>query len=91
MLVRLWHEIVRVNKYTDIQQDKLNSKFMELRLEKPWKSVKEKLMEHNTKLTEEDLNYEKGKEDELLESLSKKMGRSKQEIKAWIESMSFND
>jgi len=63
---------------------------MQLQLEKPWKFVKEKLMEHNTELTDEDLNYEKGKEDELLERLSKKMGRSKQEIKEWIESMSFN-
>jgi uncharacterized protein YjbJ (UPF0337 family) len=63
---------------------------MQLQLEKPWKFVKEKLMEHNTKLTDEDLNYEEGKEDELLERLSKKMGRSKQEIKEWIESMSFN-
>ncbi|HTE12169.1 MAG TPA: hypothetical protein VK645_14395 [Chitinophagaceae bacterium] len=63
---------------------------MQLQLEKPWKFVKEKLMEHNTELTDEDLNYEKGKEDELLERLSKKMSRSKQEIKEWIESMSFN-
>jgi uncharacterized protein YjbJ (UPF0337 family) len=64
---------------------------MELQLEKPWKMVKEKLKEHNTKLTDDDLNYEKGKDDELLERLSKKMGRSKQEIKEWIESLSFND
>ena len=64
---------------------------MELQLEKPWSRVKEKLKEHNTTLTDEDLQYEKGKEDELLERLSKKMGRSKQEIKEWIESLSFND
>ena len=64
---------------------------MELQLEKPWKFVKEKLMEHNTDLTDEDLRYKKGEEDELLERLSKKMGRSKEEIKEWIESMSFND
>ena len=64
---------------------------MELQLEKPWTLVKQKLMEYNTKLTEDDLYYEKGKEDELLERLSKKMGRSAQEIKEWIESLSFND
>jgi hypothetical protein len=64
---------------------------MQLQLEKPWKFVKGKLMEHNTALTEEDLQYEIGKENELLERLSKKMSRSKQEIKEWIESMSFND
>jgi len=64
---------------------------MELQLEKPWKQVKEKLKEHNTKLTDDDLVYEKGREDELLERLSKKMGRSVQEIREWIESLSFND
>jgi len=64
---------------------------MELLLEKPWMLVKGKLMEHNTKLTEDDLYYEKGKEDELLERLSKKMGRTTQEIKEWIESLSFNE
>ena len=64
---------------------------MELQLEKPWNIVKEKLKEHDMKLTDEDLNYEKGKDDELLERLSKKMRRSKQEVKEWIESLSFND
>lgn len=64
---------------------------MQLELEKPWKFVKGKLMEHNTGLTEDDLYYEEGKEDELLDRLSKKMGRSKMEIKDWIESLSFNE
>ncbi len=63
---------------------------MELQLEKPWKFVKGLLMEHNTKLTDDDLHYEEGKADELLERLSKKMSRSKREIKEWIESLSFN-
>ncbi|MEO6315180.1 MAG: general stress protein CsbD [Chitinophagaceae bacterium] len=64
---------------------------MNLRLEKPWKQVKEKLMEHDTKLTDADLQYEEGKEDELLERLSKKMGRTTEEVREWIESISFND
>jgi len=64
---------------------------MELQLEKPWKIVREKLKEHDMKLTDEDLQYEKGQEDALLERLAKKMNRTKQEIKEWIESMSFND
>lgn len=63
---------------------------MQLQLEKPWDQVKEKLKEHNTKLTDEDLVYEKGREDELVQRLSKKMGKTPQEIKEWIESLSFN-
>jgi hypothetical protein len=63
---------------------------MKLQLEKPWSDVKEKMMEHYTQLTDTDLRFEKGDDDALLERLSKKMGRSKQEIKEWIESLSFN-
>jgi hypothetical protein len=64
---------------------------MELQLEKPWDQVMARLMEHNPDLTQEDLYYEKGKEEALLERLSKKMGRPAQAIKEWIESMSFNE
>ena len=64
---------------------------MELKLEKPWSEVMAKLMEHNRELTKEDLKYEKGKEEELVARLAKKMNRSEQEIKEWIESMSFNE
>jgi hypothetical protein len=64
---------------------------MQLQLEKPWALVRDKAMEHYPELTEDDLRYEKGKEDELLIRLAQKMGRSKQEIKEWIESLSFNE
>lgn len=69
----------------------LKSDTIELQLEKPWDQVMARLMEHNTDLTKEDLYYEKGKEEVLLERLSKKMGRPVQAIKEWIESMSFNE
>ncbi|HTL09542.1 MAG TPA: hypothetical protein VL307_14825 [Chitinophagaceae bacterium] len=63
---------------------------MELQLEKNWQAVKEKMMEHNTSLTEDDLQLEPGNEDALIERLAKKMARSKEEIKDWIESLSHN-
>ncbi|GAC1452623.1 MAG: hypothetical protein NVSMB7_15370 [Chitinophagaceae bacterium] len=39
---------------------------MQLQLEKPWKLVMAKLMEHDTKLTAEDLHYEKGKDESFI-------------------------
>ena len=63
---------------------------MKLKLEQPWKLVKAKLMEHNVELTDDDLHYEEGKDEELVQRLSAKMHRTKEEIKDWIESMSFN-
>ena len=62
----------------------------ELKLEAPWEQVKEKLQEININLSDEDLAYTPGKEDELLERLSKKMERTPEEVKKWIESVSFN-
>jgi hypothetical protein len=61
-----------------------------LRLEEPWSEVKEKLKEINTHLTDEDLDYEPGKEDELLERLSGKLHLDKDHLREWIESVSSN-
>jgi hypothetical protein len=59
-------------------------------LENSWESVKEKLKEVNTDLTDEDLEYRPGQEKELLQRLSKKLDRDPEEVKALIESISFN-
>lgn len=61
-----------------------------LKLESPWERVKEMLQEINLDLTDDDLSYEPGMEDQLLERVSKKMGRSKEEARMWIESVSAN-
>jgi len=61
-----------------------------LRLQTPWPEVKEKLKEIETSLTDTDLIYLRGREDELLKHLSDKLHRDKQSIKSWIESVSAN-
>ena len=61
-----------------------------LSLGSDWEDVKSKIKETNISITDEDLEYEKGKEDELLERLAKKMKRSKEEFRAFIESISVN-
>ena len=62
-----------------------------LRLAMPWPEVKELLKEANSNLSDDDLEYEPGKEDELLERLAKKMGRNSDHIRSWIESVSSNE
>ncbi|MGZ8558052.1 MAG: hypothetical protein ACXWWC_06965 [Chitinophagaceae bacterium] len=62
----------------------------QLKLEKSWESVKEALKEINIELTNDDLAYQPGQEDQLLGRLEKKMKKSKTEIKALIESISAN-
>jgi hypothetical protein len=62
-----------------------------LKLKIPWEEVKEKIKESNVNLTDADLIYNKNGEKELLDRLAKKMNKSPEEIKAWIESVSFNE
>jgi uncharacterized protein YjbJ (UPF0337 family) len=59
-----------------------------LKLESPWQEVKEKIKEVNYELTDADLVLEPGKEDELISRLAKKMHKTEEEVKGWIESVS---
>ncbi|MEJ0104088.1 MAG: general stress protein CsbD [Bacteroidota bacterium] len=61
-----------------------------LKLEAPWEEVKEKLKEINTDLTDEDLIGDPGQAQPLLDRLAKKLNRTPDEIRGWIESVSYN-
>jgi len=61
-----------------------------IHLEAPWEEVRERIKERNIDLTDSDLEYEPGKEDELLSRLEKIMNKSRTEIIAYIESVSAN-
>lgn len=51
-----------------------------------WNVVKGKLKQEYGDLTDNDLVYEDGKEDEFLGNLQKKTGRTKQELRSFIDS-----
>ena len=61
------------------------------RLQAPWETVKERLKENDIRLTDEDLEYIPGKEEELIQRLEKIMNRSRDQVVAYIESISSND
>jgi hypothetical protein len=61
-----------------------------LKLEAPWEEVKEMIKENNISLTDDDLNYTPGKEDELLNSLAVKLHRTPEQVRMLIESISSN-
>jgi len=60
----------------------------ELKLEAPWDEVKDMIQEINPDLTDGDLRYERGRENELLERVSRKIGKNIDDTKGWIESVS---
>lgn len=49
-----------------------------------WNEIKGKLKQEYADLTDDDLLYEEGKEDELFGKIQQKIGKSKDEITKWI-------
>jgi uncharacterized protein YjbJ (UPF0337 family) len=60
---------------------------MNLQLKGNWNEIKGKLKQKYGQLTDQDLTFAEGKEDELLGRLQKRLGRTKDELRAEIEDM----
>jgi len=60
---------------------------MKLQMKGSWNEVKGKLKQKYGQLTDDDLMFADGKEDELLGRLQKRLGRTKDELRAEIENM----
>lgn len=52
-----------------------------------WNQMKGKLKQKYGSLTDDDLKYEEGKEDELYGRLQEKTGEAKDKIKSFIDSL----
>ena len=60
---------------------------MNLQLKGSWNELKGKLKQKYGQLTDQDLMFAEGEEDELLGRLQKRLGRTKDELRAEIEDM----
>lgn len=58
-----------------------------LRIKGNWNEMKGKLKQRYADLTDDDLTYAEGKEDELLGRLQQKLGKSRDEIRDEINSL----
>jgi uncharacterized protein YjbJ (UPF0337 family) len=58
-----------------------------LQMKGSWNEIKGKLKQSYGNLTDDDLVYAEGKDDELLGRLQKKLGKSKEEVKQMIEGL----
>ncbi|HKC37279.1 MAG TPA: hypothetical protein VKB95_14485 [Chitinophagaceae bacterium] len=61
------------------------------KLDASWEKVKERMKENDINLTDADLEYEPGKEEELLQRLEEAMSKSRHQVIAYIESISSNE
>jgi uncharacterized protein YjbJ (UPF0337 family) len=52
-----------------------------------WNQFKGKLKQEYDDLSEDDLKYEEGQEDELIGRIQEKTGKAKEEIKSFIDKL----
>ncbi len=72
-----------VQKYCSKRTKSMN-KFT---LKGTWNEVKGKMKQKYGELTDDDLTFAEGKEDELLGRLQQRLGRSKEELRREIEEL----
>jgi uncharacterized protein YjbJ (UPF0337 family) len=58
-----------------------------LKMKGDWNVVKGKLKQRYADLTDNDLLFEEGKEDELFGRLQQKLGKTKEEVRELIEQL----
>ena len=58
-----------------------------LQIKGSWNELKGKLKQQYGNLTDDDLVFSEGKEDDLLGRLQKKLGKSKDEVRQMIEKL----
>lgn len=58
-----------------------------LKLKGNWNELKGKIKQQYGELTDDDLVYEEGKDDELVGRIQKKVGKTKEQVIDWIQSL----
>jgi uncharacterized protein YjbJ (UPF0337 family) len=58
-----------------------------LELKGKWNEIKGKVKQAHGDLSDNDLRYEEGKDDELLGRLQQKLGKSREELIVWLKSL----
>ena len=70
-----------------MDKNKPNTSSTGLKIKGNWNETKGKIKQKYADLTDNDLLYEEGKEDELYGRLQKKTGQTKEALKSWIDSL----
>ena len=66
---------------------KPNTSSSSLKIKGNWNEMKGKIKQTYANVTDDDLLYEEGKEDELYGRLQRRTGKTKEEIKSWIDKL----
>jgi uncharacterized protein YjbJ (UPF0337 family) len=58
-----------------------------LKLKGNWNETKGKMKQAHADLTDDDLEYQEGKDDEFIGRLQQKLGKTKDDVISWIQSL----
>lgn len=58
-----------------------------LKLKGSWNETKGKMKQAYADLTDDDLTYEDGKDDEFVGKLQQKLGKTKEDVISWIQNL----
>jgi uncharacterized protein YjbJ (UPF0337 family) len=72
-------------EYHLLKLEIMNSK--EFKLKGNWNELKGKIKQQYGELTDDDLVYEEGKDDELVGRIQKKIGKTKDQVIEWIQGL----
>jgi uncharacterized protein YjbJ (UPF0337 family) len=59
----------------------------DLKLKGKWNEIKGKVKQAYANLTDDDLKYEEGQDDEMLGKLQQKTGKSRDELVKWLKEL----
>lgn len=59
----------------------------ELKWQGRWNEIKGKVKQEYADMTDDDLTYEEGRDEELLGKLQKKTGKARDEVVNWLNSL----
>ena len=77
--INFWHEfLIDTEKHTTMDKMEIKGN---------WNQLKGKIKQANGSLTDDDLQYEEGKDDELFGRLQEKLGKTKDEVVSWLKSL----
>ena len=58
-----------------------------LKLKGNWNELKGKMKQSYADLTDDDLTYEEGKDDEFIGRVQQKLGKTKEDVIKWIQDL----
>jgi uncharacterized protein YjbJ (UPF0337 family) len=85
----VWRSIARILTDSGIRADLglRNIDMTKLQLKGNWNEIKGKLKQKYGQLTDDDLTFAEGKDDELLGRLQQRLGKTKEEIRRELEGL----